>query len=195
MNTRNRNLLVVALATALAAPIAAADAAGLPQSETTQSELDETEATEALPPQVNPTEVGEQQIDPRMPPVDDAEDPMTSPPPPAPPPMQSQDGMSPPDAGNVVHDGRWAELDANGDGRIDASEGAADADFSAGFAMMDGDDDGFVTQAEFRAHSGDMKHDKHDCMRDDMDRDDHKDGMKDKDMGHDATDDDGIDSA
>ena len=82
---------------------------------------------------------------------------------------------------DVAHDPRWAELDANGDGRIDAQEGAADADFNAGFAMMDGDGDGFVTEAEFRAHA---QHDgmQHDRMQHDMDRGmDDDDGMKDRD--------------
>ncbi|MGH8083987.1 MAG: hypothetical protein ACREPV_01750 [Lysobacter sp.] len=208
MNTRNRNLLVVALATALAAPIAAATgldgAAPLAtaQSETTQGELDEAEATEALPPQVNPPETGEQELDPRAPPVEDVEDPMSTVPPP--PPMQSQDAMPPADPANVARDPRWVELDANGDGRIDAQEGAADADFNASFAMMDGDGDGFVTEAEFRAHGQGDDGMKHDGMRHDMDRDDHKDDMKDidddaMDNTMDATDpvddatDDGID--
>lgn len=196
MNTRNRNLLVVALATALAVPLAAAN--GLAeagprasaQTETTQGELDEAEATEALPPQVNPIEESEQGVDPRVPPVEDAEDPMSAVPPPPPPPMQSRDTM-PDDPADAAHDARWAELDADGDGRINAQEGAADADFNANFEMMDGDGDGFVTDAEFRAHATEHEGMKHESMEDDgshdMDRDDHKDGMKD--MDDDGTDD------
>ena len=47
----------------------------------------------------------------------------------------------------------FGTLDADGDGRISATEASADADFNGGFSAMDGDGDGFVTDAEFRAHA------------------------------------------
>lgn len=205
MNTRNRNLLTVALASALVAPFAAAnglvdaDPAASAQVETTQSELDEEASTEALPPQVNPVEEREQDVDPRAPIDDAAEDPMSAVPPP-PPPVQSQDATQAVDHSDVAQRARWAGIDADGDGRISAAEAAVDADFSANFEMMDGDGDGFVTDAEFRAHAkanpprddhggmdGDgidhdgMDHDRMDDDRSDhtMDRDDHEDGMDD----------------
>lgn len=46
----------------------------------------------------------------------------------------------------------WSELDTNGDGRISAAEGEADADFRSNFEMMDSDRDGYVSDAEYRTH-------------------------------------------
>ena len=195
MKIRNRNLLTLALASVLAAPLAAAA-----QSETTQSELDAQEqATEALPPQANP--IAEQQVDPRVP-VDE-EDPMDA----VPPPVQTMGDASmgaeqSADHSDVAQRARWTELDVNGDGRIDAQEAAVDMDFNANFEMMDADGDGFVTDAEYRTHAmgnpprndGSMDHDSmdHDSM-DDMD-DATDDAMDDDiDDGTDDTLDDGID--
>lgn len=45
----------------------------------------------------------------------------------------------------------WSELDVNGDGRISVVEGEADADFRSNFEMMDADEDGYVTDAEYRS--------------------------------------------
>lgn len=50
--------------------------------------------------------------------------------------------------------GAWAELDANGDGRISVVEGDADADFKSNFEMMDADQDGYVSDTEYRARQG-----------------------------------------
>jgi len=48
----------------------------------------------------------------------------------------------------------WKQLDVDGDGRISAAEGKADAAFSAGFGAADSNGDGFVSAAEFRARAG-----------------------------------------
>ena len=53
----------------------------------------------------------------------------------------------------VVQRDTWTRLDADADGRISADEADADAGFDAGFAAMDSNGDGFVTDAEFRAHA------------------------------------------
>lgn len=53
----------------------------------------------------------------------------------------------------VVQRDVWARLDADADGRISATEADADAGFDSGFPVMDGNSDGFVTDAEFRAHA------------------------------------------
>jgi Ca2+-binding EF-hand superfamily protein len=45
----------------------------------------------------------------------------------------------------------WTRLDTNADGRISASEGEADAAFNTDFSAMDTDDDGFVTDTEYRS--------------------------------------------
>ncbi len=216
MNTRNRNMLTVALASALIAPFAAAsglagaDPRASAQTETTQSELDEEAATEALPPQVNPVEEREQDVDPRAPIDYAAEDPMSTVPPP-PPPVQSRDATQAPHPSDVAQDARWTDLDTDGDGRISVEEGAMAADFGANFEMMDGDGDGFVTEAEFSAHAmanpprdddsaergaeqGYMQDDVNEDGGHDMDRDEHKDSMMDHGaMGDDAMDDQGTD--
>lgn len=47
----------------------------------------------------------------------------------------------------------WADLDADGDGRISLLEAAIDTGFEAGFEDLDADGDGFVTEAEYRAEA------------------------------------------
>jgi Ca2+-binding EF-hand superfamily protein len=64
---------------------------------------------------------------------------------------QGAENAAPPSA--VVQRDTWTRLDADADGRISADEADADAGFDAGFAMMDSNGDGFVTDAEFRAHA------------------------------------------
>lgn len=67
------------------------------------------------------------------------------------PPEQSQAADQAQPHSAVVQRDAWAELDADGDGRVSADEGSIDADFSGRFAAMDGDGDGFVTGQEYRA--------------------------------------------
>lgn len=47
----------------------------------------------------------------------------------------------------------WGRLDANADGKVSASEADVDAGFDGMFGAMDSDSDGFVTEAEYRAHA------------------------------------------
>lgn len=55
----------------------------------------------------------------------------------------------------------WATLDTDGDGRISRTEGEVDASFKSNFVMMDADKDGYVSDAEYRAHAkDDMQHGK-----------------------------------
>ena len=53
----------------------------------------------------------------------------------------------------VVTRSTWARLDVNHDGRISATEADVDTSFDSAFAAMDSDGDGFVTDAEYRAHA------------------------------------------
>ena len=156
MNTRNRSLLAVALGTILIAPLAAAqspqsnaNARAKVQQDTVQHDAMQHDNKNALPPQVNPEEVLEQSVDPRVPTGDVADDALGAAPPP--PPVQSRGAEHAADHSAVVQRDAWGRLDADGDGMISADEGEVDADFSANFEMMDGDDDGFVSDAEFRA--------------------------------------------
>lgn len=47
----------------------------------------------------------------------------------------------------------WVRLDADADSRISLAEAASNADLTASFAGMDGNSDGFVTQAEYTAYT------------------------------------------
>ena len=53
----------------------------------------------------------------------------------------------------VVTRSTWARLDVNHDGRISATEADVDTGFDGAFSAMDSDGDGFVTDAEYRAHA------------------------------------------
>ncbi|CAA9317765.1 MAG: hypothetical protein AVDCRST_MAG71-1114 [uncultured Lysobacter sp.] len=68
------------------------------------------------------------------------------------PPAQSQGTEQAAEHSAIAQRGVWTQLDTNGDGRISAAEGGVNADFKAGFEMMDADHDGFVSDAEYRAH-------------------------------------------
>jgi hypothetical protein len=47
----------------------------------------------------------------------------------------------------------WVKLDADADSRISLAEAAANTELSASFTAMDGNSDGFVTQAEYQAYT------------------------------------------
>ena len=47
----------------------------------------------------------------------------------------------------------FSRLDTDGDGRISTTEAALDAGFSGMLSAMDADNDGFVSQDEYRAHA------------------------------------------
>lgn len=53
----------------------------------------------------------------------------------------------------VVQRGTWSRLDSDGDGRISATEADADAGIDGSFSAIDSNNDGFITDAEFRAHA------------------------------------------
>lgn len=54
---------------------------------------------------------------------------------------------------SVVQRATWSRLDADGDGRISAVEADADAGVDGSFSAIDSNSDGFITNAEFRAHA------------------------------------------
>ena len=65
--------------------------------------------------------------------------------------MQSQGATNAAPHSAVVQRDTWMRLDADADGRISPVEADADAAFGLDFDDMDTDDDGFVSDAEFRA--------------------------------------------
>ena len=67
------------------------------------------------------------------------------------PPAQSQGAANAAAQSSVAHREAWARLDTDGDGRISSVEASMDSTFSTHLSAMDADDDGFVTDAEYRA--------------------------------------------
>jgi hypothetical protein len=47
----------------------------------------------------------------------------------------------------------WMKLDSNDDGKLSSGEVSANSTISGAFSAMDGNGDGFVTQAEYRAYA------------------------------------------
>lgn len=139
-NTRNRNLLAMALATAVLSPAtwagqgrsvgqAAHDHVAQGQDAQRQDAQERTPAREvnrAATEQTKPTTT----------------------PPPSPP--QSQGAENAAAHSSMAQRDLWTRLDTNGDGRISATEGASDEDFDADFTAMDADRDGYITDREYR---------------------------------------------
>jgi hypothetical protein len=56
-------------------------------------------------------------------------------------------------SGSTGNAGSFAGLDKDKDGRVSSTEAGANATFDSGFAAMDDNGDGFVTDSEYRAHA------------------------------------------
>lgn len=148
MSTSNRNLLAIALATALLSP-AAANAQGggkgppdIPTTVSTQGAVSQGMPT-THPPERTMGEVSRAETS--------AQEQSTPPP----SPVQSQGGEHAAPPASVVQRDAWTRLDSDGDGRISTTEGAVDAEFNTGFAAMDADRDGFVTDTEYSSAAKD----------------------------------------
>lgn len=140
MNASNRNLLAIALATALLSPAALAQKGGVKG----PPELPR------VPTQTAPVpNAPERTLRDLHKPTKTIEQANTTLPPPSPP--QSQGGEHAAAHSSVVTRELWARLDLDTDGRISTTEGAADADFNTDFAAMDSNRDGYVTDTEYRA--------------------------------------------
>jgi len=140
MKASNRNLLVIAMATALLSPAVLAQKGGVKG----PPELPRT-PTQTAPLPNSP----EQTLrDLHKPLTKTTEQANTTLPPPSPP--QSQGAEHAAAHSSVVTRDLWARLDTDGDGRISTAEGGADVDFNADFALMDSNHDGFVTDTEYR---------------------------------------------
>jgi hypothetical protein len=141
MKANNRNLIAIALATVLLSPAAWAqnDGKGPP-------DMPRVAPTPPAPVPNSPEQTMRDIHKPVTTTTDQAE---TTLPPPSPP--QSQGAEHAAMHSSVVQRDLWTRLDTNADGRISASEGEADAAFNTDFSAMDTDDDGFVTDTEYRS--------------------------------------------
>jgi Ca2+-binding EF-hand superfamily protein len=140
MNASNRNLLALGLAAALLSPAAWAQGGKGPP------DVPRVAPTPSLPTPNSPEQT---MRDIHKPLTNTTEQANTNVPPPSPP--QSQGAEHAAAHSSVVQRDVWTRLDTDGDGRISTTEGAIDTGFNAGFAAMDADHDGFVTDAEYRA--------------------------------------------
>jgi Ca2+-binding EF-hand superfamily protein len=139
MNANNRNLLAIALATVLLSPAAwAQNGKGPP----------DMPRVEPAPPAPVPNSPEQTMRDIHKPATTTTDQAETTLPPPSPP--ESQGGEHAAAHSSVVQRDLWTRLDTNGDGKISTSEGEADAAFNTDFSTMDTDDDGFVSDAEYR---------------------------------------------
>jgi Ca2+-binding EF-hand superfamily protein len=66
------------------------------------------------------------------------------------PPVTAQGAANAQAHSSVVQRDTWAKLDADHDGRISAAEADADSGFDATFDNMDVDNDGYVSDSEYR---------------------------------------------
>ena len=140
MNACNRNLLALALAAALLSPAASAQDVGKKPPDIPQV---------SPPPDVPTPNSPEQTMrDIHKPVTQTTEQAETTVPPPSPP--QSQGVERAASHSSVAQRDVWTRLDTDGDGKISTAEGAADTDFNTGFAAMDTDHDGYVTDVEYR---------------------------------------------
>lgn len=139
MKANNRHLLAIALATVLLSPAAWAQKEGKGP-----PDMPRVAPTAPAPVPNSPEQT-----------MRDIQEPVTTTteqadtPPPSPP--QSQGAEHAATHSSIVQRDQWTRLDTNGDGRISATEGEADAAFNADFSSMDSDDDGFVTDVEYRS--------------------------------------------
>lgn len=140
MNANNRNLLAIALVTVLLSPAAWAqkDGKGPP-------DMPRVAPVPTGPVPSSPERTMREVHEPAATTTDQAE---TTTPPPSPPESQGAEHAAA--HSSVVQRDLWTRLDTNGDGRISTSEGEADAAFNTDFSAMDTDDDGFVTDSEYR---------------------------------------------
>jgi hypothetical protein len=166
MQVRNRNLLAVALAAAVFSPLALAQSAqgALNGAGHAQVQLPAVPATPpvpampqapSLPPQASPragTAVSAA-MQTEIPPPADGDAMKSTQQPQAAVGAQAKGAAHAQAHSAVVARDVFGKLDADGDGKISATEAGVDASFD--FAAMDGDGDGFVTDAEYRASAKD----------------------------------------
>lgn len=140
MKASNRNLLAIAMATVLLSSAAWAQ----------KGEKGPPDMPRLPPTQTEPvTNAPEPTLREMQKPITETMNDAETTPPPSPP--QSQGAEHAARHSSVVERDLWTRLDTDGDGRISATEGEADAVFNTDFAAMDTDDDGFISDSEYRS--------------------------------------------
>jgi Ca2+-binding EF-hand superfamily protein len=149
MHIHPRTLLVAALGVAILAPVAYAQSTHAQVHAAGQAAPQEP--TPPLPPTLPPT-ANDVDAAPLQKPVrndsDRVDTPMT-------PPVSAQGAAHAQAHSAVVQRDTWAKLDLDHDGRISASEADADTAVDTHFGDMDANDDGFISDAEYRAYAKD----------------------------------------
>jgi Ca2+-binding EF-hand superfamily protein len=143
MQTNTRTLLMAAITAVLLAPSVHAQNAHARGHAATQVQAPMT--PRALPPTANGT--AQDAMDMTKPVRNDSDridTPMT-------PPVTARGAANAQAHSSVVQRDTWAKLDTDHDGRISAAEADADSAFDAAFGDMDADNDGFVSDSEYRA--------------------------------------------
>ena len=155
MKARNRNLLAVALCTALAAPVASAqlverNIGARAKTQVTTPQLPTRAADRAVDRTLDRTRDGVERIEERADRqqerleerLDDRDLEVTA-----------QGGANAAAHSDVAQRDAWARLDVDADGRISLEEAEDDDMILDMFEAIDTDGDGFVSDAEYRAHA------------------------------------------
>ena len=147
MHTHTRTLLMAALGAAILAPVAYAQSTHAQAHAAGQAAMQEQTPPlpPTLPPAANDVDAAEIQKPVRND-SDKVDTPMT-------PPMSAQGAAHAQANSAVVQRDTWAKLDLDHDGRISASEADADATVDTHFGDMDANDDGFISDAEYRTYA------------------------------------------
>jgi Ca2+-binding EF-hand superfamily protein len=143
MQTNTRTLLMAAIAAVLLTPVAHAQNSHAQGHAATQVQAPATPPI--LPQAANPAAQDAMEMTkPVRNDSDRTDTPMT-------PPVTAQGAANAQAHSSVVQRDTWVKLDADHDGRISATEADADGGFDATFDDMDADNDGFVSDSEYRA--------------------------------------------
>ena len=142
MQTNTRTLLVAAIAAVVFAPSVHAQSSHAQGHAATQVQAPVTPP--ASPPTASDTV--QDAMDAAKPVSNDSDrtdTPMT-------PPLTAQGAANAQAHSSVVQRDTWAKLDTDHDGRISADEADADSGFDTTFGDMDADNDGFISDSEYR---------------------------------------------
>jgi hypothetical protein len=151
MSMKLRCALSLAIAAALAAPVASAQSGDTTQSRRAGTPVQTTQTDAVMRESMITTNAPvREQLDETTPPpvaqVEEEEEAMRRD-----PRRALRITPRPPRTNADAQRSAWDELDADGDGRITRAEAEVNADFKSRFELLDADHDGVVTDVEYRA--------------------------------------------